>query len=174
MRGEVFSILCLRMDMIGHHWLKLPALARHLSNHLLELSQIRSPVKECRTNKLPLTGRIQERSKGERRLQPICPTKLPESFSLESILADWCVHHQKGPWVRMTGQKQTLLPLTRDCEPHGRVPLSCCSLPGCPFPMQSPALLAHVSSDNSFLSVRQKPTLGPWKGSHFCNNFLKT
>ena len=36
--------------------------------------------KECGTNKLPPTGRILERSKRERRLQPTCPTNLPESF----------------------------------------------------------------------------------------------
>ena len=29
----------------------------------------------------------------------------------------------------------------------------------------------RVSSDNSFLSVRQEPTLGPWKGSPFLQPF---
>ena len=38
--------------------------------------------------KLPPTRRIQESSKRERRLQSIWPTNLPESFSLESILAE--------------------------------------------------------------------------------------
>ena len=46
------------------------------------------PGKELGTNKLPPTRRIQERSKGERRCQFICPTNLPESFSLESFLAE--------------------------------------------------------------------------------------
>ena len=41
-------------------------------------------------NKLPPTERIQENTKRERRLQSICPTNLPESFLLESILAEWC------------------------------------------------------------------------------------
>ena len=56
-----------------------------------------SPGKERGTHKLPPTGRIWERSKGERRRQSICPTNLPESFSLESILAERCVCHQEGP-----------------------------------------------------------------------------
>ena len=36
-----------------------------------------------------------------------------------------------------------------------------------PFPIKSLALSACVSSDNSFLSVRQEPSFGPWKGSPF-------
>ena len=47
------------------------------------------PVKKHRTNKQPPTGRIQERSKGERKLQSICPTNLPGFFWLEAILAEW-------------------------------------------------------------------------------------
>ena len=59
------------------------------------------PDKERGTNKPPPTGRIGERSKGERRHQSTCPTSLPES----SWLSSWA-HHQKGPWVRMLGQRQ--------------------------------------------------------------------
>ena len=36
----------------------------------------------------------------------LCPTNLPESFSLESILAEQCEHCQEGSWVRMSGQRQ--------------------------------------------------------------------
>ena len=64
------------------------------------------PDKEHRTNKLPPTGKIQERSKGERRLQSIHPTNLPESSSLESILAEWQARYQEVPWVRVTRQRQ--------------------------------------------------------------------
>ena len=58
--------------------------------------------KEHRTNKPLPTGRIWERSKGD----ATCPTNLPESFSVESILAEQCLLRQEGPWVRMTGQRQ--------------------------------------------------------------------
>ena len=64
------------------------------------------PGKEHGTNKLPPTRRIWERSKGERRHQPICPTNLPGFFSLESILAEPCTRHREGPWVRVIGQRQ--------------------------------------------------------------------
>ena len=47
------------------------------------------------------------------------------------------------------------------------VPLSYCSPPGCPFPIKSLAVSTCVSSDNSFPSVRQEPSFGPWKGSAF-------
>ena len=42
-----------------------------------------APGKEPGTNKPLPSGRIQERSKEERRHQSICPTNLPESSSLE-------------------------------------------------------------------------------------------
>ena len=64
------------------------------------------PGKEQGTNKLPPTGRIQERSKGGRRCQSICPTNFPESSSLEFVLSEPCACCQEGPWVRMTGQRQ--------------------------------------------------------------------
>ena len=64
------------------------------------------PGKELGTNKLPPTRRIQERSKGEKRLQSICSNNLPDSSSLQSILAKRYVHHQEGPWVRMISYRQ--------------------------------------------------------------------
>ena len=59
-------------------------------------------LKEHGTNKLPPTGRVQERSKGD----AMHPTNLPESFSLEPILAEQCAHPQEGPRVRTIGQIQ--------------------------------------------------------------------
>ena len=128
--------------------------------------------KECRTNNLTLSRRLWERSKRERRWQSICPTNLPESFSLESILSEWCVHHQEGPWIRVIGQKQLKkLPSylkTQDCEPHGRAVLLC--FPNlqlsawAPLPNKLSCFVRTcVSSDNAFLSIRKEPTLGPWK-----------
>lgn len=49
-------------------------------------------------------------------------------------------------------------------EQFSWVPLPYCSLPGCLLPIKSLALSAHVSSDNSFPSVRQEPTLGALEG----------
>ena len=60
----------------------------------------------------------------------------------------------------------------RDCEPCGRAVLLCSltlllSTRG-PFPNKISCFVSTcVSSDNSFPSVRQEPSLGPWKGSVF-------
>ena len=116
--------------------------------------------------------KIWKRSKGKKRLQSICPTNLPESFSLESILSEWCVHHQEGPWIRVIGQKQLKkLPSyheTQDCEPHGRAVLLCFSnlqlSAWVPLPNKLSCFVrTRVSSDNTFLSIRKEPSLGPWK-----------
>ena len=48
------------------------------------------------------------------------------------------------------------------------VPSPYCSPPGCPFPITSLPLC--VSSDSSFLNVRQESSLRPWKwGPPSCN-----
>ena len=52
-------------------------------------------------------------------------------------------------------------------EQSSWVPWPSCSPPRHPFPVKSLAVSACVSSDNSFLSVRQEPTLRPWKGVLF-------
>ena len=44
------------------------------------------------------------------------------------------------------------------------------SSPGFPYPTAISCFVSTcVSSDNSFPSVRQKPSFGPWKGSLSCN-----
>ena len=59
--------------------------------------------------------------------------QLLESFLLTSILAEQCMCHQKGLWVRMTGQRKlgnsSYHHKTQDYEPRGRtIP------PGLPYP----------------------------------------
>ena len=70
----------------------------------------------------------------------MCLTNLPESSLLEFILVEPCVCH----WV----------------------PLPCCSLPSqASLPNKVSCFVKmRVSLDNSFSSVRQEPTIGPWKG----------
>ena len=104
---------------------------------------------------------------------------LPESLLLASILAERCVRHQERHWIRMIGQRppgnQSHHHKTQDCEPRGRAvllgSLTYSSPPGHTFPIKSLALSACVSSDNSFLSVRQEPSFRPWKGSPFLQHF---
>ena len=57
-------------------------------------------------------------------------------------------------------------------EQFSWVPFPSCSLPRRSFPIKSLALPAHVSSDNSFPSVRQEPTLGSLGGVLLPTTFL--
>ena len=134
------------------------------------------PGKERGTNTLPPTGIIQKMLKGERKHKSICPSILLETSSLEAILAEWCVCHQGGPWVRIIGQRQpetNLIATKMRCKPLGRAvllgSLTLLLSTQAPLPSKDPCL---VSLDNSFPSVRQEHTLGPWKESPSCNNLF--
>ena len=66
---------------------------------------------------------------------------------------------------------------TRGCEPCGRAILlgSLTLLPSARAPLPNEAsssVSMCVSSDNSFLRVRQQPSLGPWKGSPFLQELV--
>ena len=130
--------------------------------------------KEHGTNNPPSTGRIWERS-GE----ATCPTNLPESSLLESILAEQCLQYQEGlsqnDWADTT-QKLIPSPQTQDCEPRGRAVLLdslnlLCST-GMPLSNKISCFInTCVSSNNSFPSVSQEPPVRPWKGSPFLEHF---
>ena len=104
----------------------------------------------------------------------------PPIVLLAGILLGWEMHMPPGRTLSQTmGQARwltrdnpeinpiTIKPKTvsRMAEQFSWVPLPCCSPPWCPFSIKSLAFC--VSTDNSFLSVRQEPTLGLWKGSPF-------
>ena len=106
---------------------------------------------------------------------------LPESFSLASILAEQGMHHQEGLWVRWLAKDNPeinpiiIKPETSShvAELFSWVPLPYCSLPGCPFPIKSLALSAHVSPRTILLWVLDKsPVLGPGRGPPSCNNSI--
>ena len=57
-------------------------------------------------------------------------------------------------------------------EQFSWVPLPYCSPPGCPFPIKSSALSAHVSPRTIHFQVLDKsPVLGPGRGPPSCNKF---
>ena len=101
----------------------------------------------------------------------------PESLSLASILAERCVHHQERLWIRMIGQSPETNPITikpetasHMAEQFSWVPLPYCSPPGCPFPIKSLALSAHVSPQTIHFRVLDKsPVSGPGRGPPSCN-----
>ena len=124
--------------------------------------------KKYGVHKPPPMGRIWERSKGD----AICPTNLPESSSLESILAG-CVYHQEGPWVRMLARDNletnpiTIIPETVShvAEQSSWVPSPSFSPPRHPFPIKFLVLSAHVSSWTIHFWVLDKsPLSGPGRG----------
>ena len=90
--------------MLGNHWLKLPVLASHDDNDSFLVSQQEVLLwndKECGAaakNSPGEFGRGQKEG-GDTSLQ-YRPTNLPESFTLEPVLAERCVCHQEGPQVR--------------------------------------------------------------------------
>ena len=107
------------------------------------------PGWEHRTNKPLPTRRILERSERD----TTCPTNIPESSSLESILVEQCVCHQEGPWLTIIGQRQLETnPITRKpenashtAEQSSWFPLPSCFPPRLPFPIKSLAWSAPVS-----------------------------
>ena len=94
---SILNMKSLRGELLGNLLTKTtyPGQARLWSLTWVIITT-KGPGKECRTNELPPNGRIQGKSKGERRCQSICPTNYTESFLLESILAEWCMYFQKG------------------------------------------------------------------------------
>ena len=111
------------------------------------------------------------------------PGDLPDSgIEPESLLSPcigrWILYHgairealslvtqtKCGP-SKMTGQRQ-LRNQPHYHKPRGRAillgPFVCCFPPRRPLPNEVSCFVSPcVSSDNSFLNVRQEPTLGPW------------
>ena len=130
------------------------------------------PGKEQGTNKPPSTGRVQERWKGD----TICPTTSQNPFHWHpSWLNKACTTRKdsESEWLAKDNLETspiTIKPKTVQATWQSRSP-------GFPYPTALPPgalsqenlLLCHtcVSSDNSFLSVRQEPSFIPWKGSAF-------
>ena len=91
------------------------------------------------------------------------------------------MHHQEGLWVWWLAKDNpetnptTIKPETAELvELFSWVPLPYCSPPGVPFLNKISCFVSKcVSSDNSFLIVRQEPSFGLWKGFPFLPQILK-
>ena len=151
------------------HWLKPPTLARHHSNHLHGYYGFTTggPGKEHRTNKLPPTGRVQERSKGDTMCQTTSknPSHWPSSWlsnagtTRKDSESDWLIRDNPET-IPITIKPKTV---SHMAEQFSWVPLPLLSawvlLPNKIFFLVSTC----ISSDSSFLSVRQELNLGPGK-----------
>ena len=134
------------------------------------------PGKEHRTNKLPPTGRVQERSKGD----TTCPTtsQNPPLWH-PSWLNKACTTRKdsESEWLAKDNPETnpiTIKPETAShmAEPFSWVPLPYCSPPGCLSPIKSLAFSAHVSSQTiNFWVLDKSPVSGPGKGPSSCNKW---
>ena len=130
------------------------------------------PGKEYGTNKPLPTGRVWERSKGDTTclITPQNPSLWHPSWPNEVCTTR---KDSESEWLANDNPETnpiTIKPETACCltELFSWVPLLYCSPLRCPFPIKSLASSAHVSpQDNSFPSVWQEPSFGPWKGSPF-------
>ena len=82
----------------------------------------------------------------------------------------------QSDWSETTWKLIPIVIEPRDCEPHGRAvllgSLTLLLFSWAPLPNKVSCFVSTcVSSDNSFLNVRQEPTLRPWKRSPFLAHF---
>ena len=130
--------------------------------------------KEHGTNKPPPTGRIPERSKGDAK----CPTTSQNlSCWHPSWLSHVCAPRKHPESEQLAKDNPETNPITIKAktvshmsEQSSWVPLPYCSPPGCPFPIKSFALSAHVSPWTVHFWVLDKSQfLVPGKGPPSCN-----
>ena len=89
--------------------------------------------------------------------------ELKRPFSVINTLKD---HQETNP---ITIKPETA---SHMAEQLSRVPLPYCSPPGCPFPIKSLALSAHVSPRTIYFRVLDKsPVSGPGRGLPSCNKW---
>lgn len=183
---ELLENKFLSFKLLGNCWLKpsFPTWPGMIITMCMSCPTTGSPDKDY--------GAAPENEPGEfRRVQKRGEmTTFPESFVLESVLAERCMYHQEGPWVSLWAKW-----LARDNpwtnpinhKTWGWVIWQNSSWFPDPAAFHLDSLPSTVlffvskciSSDNSFPNVRQEPTLRPWKRSPFlqqnhpvCGNFF--
>ena len=133
------------------------------------------PGKEQGTNKPPPTRRVRERSEGD----TTCPTTSQNpSLWHPSWLNKVCTtrKNSESEWLAKDNPETspiTIKPRTAShvTEQFYWVPSSSCSPHGCPFPIKSLALSAHVSPWTIHFQVLDKsPVSGSGRGPPSCNN----
>ena len=125
--------------------------------------------KEFRTNKLPPTRRVQEKSKGD----TTCLTTSPKPSRWHSSwLSKACTTRKdsESEWLAKDNPETNPITIKPETMSHAAeqfpwVPLTYCSLPRPPFPIKSLALSAHVSPWKIHFWVLDKsPISGPRRG----------
>ena len=135
------------------------------------------PDKEYRTNKPPPTRRVWERFKGDTE----CPsTSQNPSHQHPSWLSNGCATRKDSELEWLAKDHLETNPITikpKTASSSRAVLLGSLTLllsTRVPFPNKISCFVSTcVSSDNSFSSVRQEPSFGPWKGSVFLQHYLR-
>ena len=156
--------------------LKPSTLTRHHSNHLHEV--LGQEVLVRNTELIISHHQLGEFRKGQKVTPLVQP---PPRILLAGIHLGWTKHAPPGrtlsqnAWLKTT-QTNPNHHKTRACEPRGRAvllgSLTLLLFAQVPLPNKISCVASTcVSSENSFLSVRQKPTFRPWKGSPFQQHY---
>ena len=138
------------------------------------------PGKEHGTNKLPPTRRIWERSKGDASPYVLPISQNPPHWN-PSWLSNVCTTRKdpESEWLARDNPETnpiTIKPKTAShmAEQYSWVLLPSCFPPGCPFPIKSLALSAHVSPQTIHFRVLDKsPLSGPGRGPPSCNKTIR-
>ena len=136
------------------------------------------PGEEHGTNKPPPTRRVQERLKGD---TTCLTTSQNPSRWHPSWLNKLCTTRKdsESGWLSEDNPQTNPITIKPETVSHmaelfSWVPLPYCSPPGCPFPIKSLALSAHVSPWTIYFQVLDKsPVLGPGRGwPPSCNRII--
>ena len=137
------------------------------------------PDKEYGTNKPPPTGRVRESSKGD----TTCPSTSQNPSCLHPAwLSDVCATRKDSELEWSAKDHTETNPITikpetmsHRAELFSWAPSPSCSPPGCPFPVISLALSAHVSTQTIHFQVLDKsPVSGPGRGHPSCNTTISS
>ena len=173
--------------MLGNHWWKLPALARHDNNRLHKLCHhrsflIRNMVLLPKTNQ-ENSGRAKRRKETpahnmscqsqrnpHTRINLGCKIHAPPGKTLSQTKYG----HEQDDWPETTRKGNPIIikpeAANHMAEQFSWVPLPCYSPPGLPFPIKCFALMVHVSPRTIHFQVLDKsPLLGPGRGPSSSN-----
>ena len=136
------------------------------------------PGKEHGTKKPPPTGRVQERSKGDTTCQT---TSQNPSLWHPSWLNKACTTRKDSDseWLAKDNPETNPITIKPKTASHvtklfSWVPLPYCFPPGCPFPVKSLILSAHVSPPTIHFWVLDKsPVSGPGRGLPSYNSIIR-
>ena len=133
------------------------------------------PDKEYWTNEPLPTWRVQERSKGD--TECLSTSQNPSRYH-PSWLSDACTTRKDSELEWLAKHHPETNPITvkpetarHAAEQFSWVPFLYCSPRGCPFPIKSLALSAHVSPQTIHFRVLDKsPVSSPRRGPPSCNS----